>query len=188
SFVGAFTDASTGDSHAAQWLFDSAISAGSVNESGGSGTVSDSHTFVAPGVYTVKLTVTDDDGGTSSDQIQVTVVRRPTSTSLSSPANPSVFGQTATFAATVSASDGGAGVPTGTIQFRVDGRHFGSPVSLVDGVASISTAALPAGPHTVTAVYSGDESFAASTSNPLSQNVDRASTATAASVSALTPP
>ena len=34
-----------------------------MTQGAGGGTVSDSYTFTAPGVYSVKLTVTDDDGG-----------------------------------------------------------------------------------------------------------------------------
>jgi hypothetical protein len=45
------------------------------------------------------------------------------------------------------------------VQFQVDGVNFGSPVSLVDGIAGFSTAGLTAGAHTITAVYSGDGNF-----------------------------
>jgi hypothetical protein len=187
AFSGAFTDAGAADTHTAQWLFGAATGTGTVIETGGSGTVSDSYTFNSPGTYSVKLTVTDDGGGTSSDQIQVTIVRRPTSTSLSSPANPSVFGQSAPFTAKVGDAGGGSTVPTGTVQFHVEGIDFGSPVPLVNGAASISTAGLPAGPHTITAVYSGDGDFAASTSDVLIQTVIPATTATVVSASAPTP-
>jgi hypothetical protein len=187
TFSAAFTDAGAADTHTAQWLFGLATSAGTVVESGGSGTVGDSYTFSVPGTYDVKLTVTDDDGGTTSDQILVTIVRRPTSTSLSSPSNPSVFGQSAIFTATAGDAAGGTTVRTGTVQFRVDGSDFGSPVPLVNGAASISIAGLAAGPHTIMAVYSGDDSFAGSTSDGFAQTINRASTAAAATVSAPTP-
>src|SRR5205814_373198 len=47
-------------------------------------------------------------------------------------------------------------------------------------------AGLSTGPHTITAVYGGDDSFAAGTSDVLTQVVNRAATATAATASAPT--
>jgi hypothetical protein len=92
-----------------------------------------------------------------------------------------------TVTATVGTTDGGADIPAGMVQFLVDGADFGSPVSLVNGAASMSTDGLSPGPHTITAVYRGDGSFATSTSVALSQVVNPATTATVASVSAATP-
>jgi Bacterial Ig-like domain (group 3) len=71
--------------------------------------------------------------------------------------------QTATFTATVSSS--ASGTPTGTVQFYANGSALGAPVTVSSGVAT--TAALPfpsAGTYYVTAAYSGDSNFAASTS------------------------
>jgi len=80
-----------------------------------------------------RQTVTDDDGGIGSSSILITIEKRPTSTSLSSSANPSVFGQSVIITATVNAADGGTGIPGGTLQFRADGTDFGNPVTLVNG-------------------------------------------------------
>ncbi len=55
-----------------------------------------------------------------------------------------------------------AGVPTGTVQFAMDGAVSGSPVSLVDGAAMLNVGTLSAGSHAVTANYSGDAGNAAS--------------------------
>jgi Bacterial Ig-like domain (group 3)/SdrD B-like domain len=110
----------------------------------------------------------------------------PTTIGLSTSANPSVFGQSVTITATV-AGVGGSGTPTGTIQFMMDGNDFGSPVALVNGAASFTSAGLSTGPHSITATYAGDGSFAASTATALSQVVNRAATASGASVSAPTP-
>jgi hypothetical protein len=55
-------------------------------------------------------------------------------------------------------------VPTGTVQFAIDGTAFGAPVALSNGIAtSGSTSTLIAGSHTITATYSGDSTYAAST-------------------------
>ncbi len=54
--------------------------------------------------------------------------------------------------------------PTGTVQFLVDNVATGSPVALSGGRATytLATSALSSGGHTVTAVYSGDGTYAAS--------------------------
>jgi len=89
-------------------------------------------------------------------------------------ANP-VYGQPLSFAATVGATGTGQPVPAGTVQFLVDGANLGTTVALVNGVAtSTGLAALGAGPHTVSAAYSGDTFFNAVSSDPQSVTVARA--------------
>ena len=81
-----------------------------------------------------------------------------TQTTVSSSANPSTVGQQVTFTAVVTAT-GYQGTPTGTVTFTIDGQAQ-TPVSLavVGGVdeAQFITSTLAAGPHTVSAAYSGD--------------------------------
>ncbi len=89
-----------------------------------------------------------------------------TTTTLASSANPSTYGQTVIFTAIVAS---GAGTPGGSVQFRVDGVNLGSAVSLSNGQASLSTASLSGGVHTITAQYSGSANYAAS-SGTLSPN------------------
>ncbi len=95
--------------------------------------------------------------------ISVTPVSRPTTTVVTGLSNPSAYGQPVAFTAIVAASGSGSGVPTGSVQFEVDGSAFGAPVPLTAGsVTSASTATLSVGPHTIDALYAGDGSFAAS--------------------------
>ena len=75
-----------------------------------------------------------------------------------------VTGQPLSLTATVSATAPGAGTPTGTVTFTVDG---GVPdtVALVNGVATLSGITLIGGSHTIDVGYGGDASFNASTSS-----------------------
>ena len=66
TFSGTFTDPGTADTHAATWSLDGVDRGGTVTESGGSGTASLVTSFAAAGVYSVALTVKDDDGGVGS--------------------------------------------------------------------------------------------------------------------------
>jgi hypothetical protein len=106
-----------------------------------------------------------------------------TTTMVSSSANPSVFGQRVTFTATVNVTAPGAGTPTGTVNF-FDGATLLGTGTLSGGVAAFSTSNLAVGNHTITATYSGDSNFIASTSNTLTQTVNKASTTTTVSASA----
>jgi hypothetical protein len=74
-FTVSFTDTGTQDTHTAVWDWDdSTSSTGMVTESSGSGIVTNSHVFSAPGMYYVEVTVTDDDGGIDTAIIMVEVV------------------------------------------------------------------------------------------------------------------
>ncbi|MEQ1644529.1 MAG: Ig-like domain repeat protein, partial [Pyrinomonadaceae bacterium] len=83
----------------------------------------------------------------------------PTTTTVTSSANPSVLGQNVTFTATVAAIPPG-NIPVGTVQFVIDGLNAGAPVTLNgSGVATFSTSTLSIGNHPVVANYSGNSSF-----------------------------
>jgi hypothetical protein len=132
---------------------------------------------LTPGDYRVILTTTQPngtnaiDGPTDSNSFSITSgsTTTPTTTNVISSLNPSIYGQSTTFTATVTPSDA-----TGTVQFRIDGTAFGSPVSLSGGTAaSGSIATLTAGNNPVTAEYSGDTDYDPST-GATSQTVNKA--------------
>jgi hypothetical protein len=112
-----------------------------------------------------------------------TVNKANSSISVTSSLNPSTFGQSVTFSATISAASPGRGTPTGSVQFSVDGKSFGSPVTLVSSSASIADTSLAIGTHTVTVAYNGDSNFNTSTSSTLTQMVNKAASATSISSS-----
>ena len=100
-----------------------------------------------------------------------------TTTTLTSDVNPSLVGQNVTFTATVTSTF--AGIPTGTVQFSIDGVNVGTPVTLdASGVATYATSTLIAGSHPVVATYNGVLPFGGS-SGSLTQVVNQAGTATA---------
>ena len=84
----------------------------------------------------------------------------PTTTSLSSSANPAAVGQAVTLTATVGAASGGT--PTGTVTIRDGATSLGGG-TLAGGVVTVTTAALAPGTHSITATYEGDTIFAPST-------------------------
>ena len=91
------------------------------------------------------------------------VVTAATTTTLAAAPNPSAPGQTVTFTASVS----GVG---GTVTFKDGATPLGT-FALTAGLASVSTATLSTGNHSITASYSGSATFAASTSSVLTQSV-----------------
>ena len=107
-----------------------------------------------------------------------------TTTSVTSNANPSVFGQPVTFTATVTTA--GLGTPSGNVQFFDGATPIGAATALnASGQAALTTSALTVGSHTITAQYAGaatacngtfNSSTGSLTGNP--QIVNKASTTT----------
>src|SRR3989442_968186 len=114
---------------------------------------------------------------TSTSPAVTQVVNSQTTTSLTAPPNPSVFGQAVTLTAVVSPVAPGTGVPTGTVTFR-DGATVLATVTLVNGSASLTVSTLTTGSHSLTAVYSGSPNFNASTSPAVTQVVNPGNTTT----------
>ena len=75
--------------------------------------------------------------------------------------------------------------PTGTVTFKNGSASLGS-ASLSGGVAKITKSTLPSGTLTITAIYNGDAASKKSTSPPLTQVVNQA-TSTTAIVSSVNP-
>ena len=110
--------------------------------------------------------------------------RRTPRPSLTSSANPSRFGQSVTFTATVTVQAPGAGTASGTVTFKDGATTLGTGTLTGAGIATFMTATLTVGHHNITAVYGGDASFNGSTSTSVDQEVQKADTATALTSSA----
>jgi len=101
----------------------------------------------------------------------------PTTTSLKSSLNPSVYLEPVTFTAKVASSS--AEPPNGeSVSFIYAARALGTG-TLSGGSATTTTTALPVGTDSITATYAGDASFANSKSAALSQVVNKAKSNTA---------
>ncbi|MCW2857659.1 MAG: hypothetical protein JWR52_3274 [Marmoricola sp.] len=117
-------------------------------------------------------------GGSNNSLTQAVIAAHTTTTVTSSP-NPSVFGQSVQVHAEVTPVSPATGNPIGAVQFIVDGNPAGAFAVLSGGQADATLTGLSVGDHTITAKYlSGDENFITSTSAPLTQTVNKASTTT----------
>jgi len=91
-----------------------------------------------------------------------------TTTAVTADINPSTYGTSVTFTATVTGSS-----PTGSVEF-FDGATSLGTAALSGGSTTLSTSALAVGSHSITGVYSGDGGNATSTSPALTQVVNKA--------------
>ena len=147
----------------------------------GSGSASVSTSTLAVGGHSITAAFTstnpntlNSDGALAGGQ---TVQAADTSTGVTSSLNPSELGQGVTFTAQVSTVSPGAGAPSGSVQFSDNGTPFGSPQSLGgSGSASITTAGLAVGTHTVAATFTPGNGNVNGSTGSVAQTVQRART------------
>jgi len=118
----------------------------------------------------------DSNNSSSTSPVLIQVVQAPTTITLGSSLNPSVYYQTVTFTAIVTSTIGAP--PDGELVTFKQGTTVLATGALSSGTATFSTLALPAGDDKITAVYGGDEYFLRSQSEALGQVVAAASTTT----------
>src|SRR5690606_18943216 len=90
--------------------------------------------------------------------------------------SPSVFGQTVTFTATVTATPPGASVPTGTVAFFDGANMIGDAPLDGTGQAVFPISDLNVDSHAIMAVYSGAPGMFFTSANTLSHTVIEAAT------------
>jgi hypothetical protein len=193
--IGKFLDAYAGDNHGdftitVHWGDGGPDSTPAAVYFGPSGnqasyTITDSHTYLAPGTYPVTYDVADDGGSklTGVHTATVVVTAPATSTVVSSSLNPSTYGQSVTFTAKVTNITTST-APSGSVEFFDGSTDLGAGTlgtsSGNQTTWTFTTSALNAATHTIKAVFSG-ASFGAS-SDSLSQTVkQKALTITASS-------
>jgi hypothetical protein len=121
-----------------------------------------------PGTFSFVVTAVDHAGNVSQSSVNYSVKAKvDTGLSLSSSPNPSRPNQDVTLTATVSALAPNSGVPTGLVEFRVNGVLVGS-APLVNGLAA-ATAKFKKGSYSLTATYAGDANFNGSSGTVLHQ-------------------
>jgi hypothetical protein len=159
---------------------------GTCNLASGNCTLTFTNAALTVAADTITIAYSGDNNYNSSTGTgSITPVQNTTNNSFqASPASPSAFGTNVTFTLAMTASGAGAvGVPTGTIAFTDSvGGSMGGAVTLVNGIASISSSTLTPGPHTITATYLGDTNFSGSAPT-VSYTINVATTITTLTVS-----
>jgi hypothetical protein len=105
------------------------------------------------------------------------VTSTATATTLTASPNPAAVDATVTFTATISPAP--TGTPTGTVSFYDGSTLLGAETVNSSGVATFTITSLPATADSITAVYSGNAGFAASTSSAVTETVNTTYTVTA---------
>jgi hypothetical protein len=155
------------------------------------GTATCAIAYAGPGSHTISVIYSGDANfsGSTSANVTQTVNLGATSTALTSGTNPSSTGANVTFTANVTATAPASGTRTGTVDFQAGGVDIvGCSAQAVpaSGKATCATSTLPVGASSITAIYSGDANFVASSAAPLTQTVNQGGTTTKV-VSSLNP-
>ncbi len=116
----------------------------------------------------------------SSATLAQTINGQPTTTTLGVTPNPATAFGTLTLTSTASAA---SGTPSGSVMFRAGTLNLGTAALGTAGNASLNIVAPPPGTYNITATYSGDAVFSASTSAAISETVLAAPTSIALSSS-----
>jgi hypothetical protein len=123
----------------------------------------DTVTILSAGACAIRASQTGSSNFNSAPDVDQSfnIAKAVTTTTLTSSVNPSALGQGVTLTATITSA---AGVPSGTVQFVIDGTTR-SPQKVLNplGIITVSIDTLTAGSHTIVAEYSGAANFASST-------------------------
>jgi hypothetical protein len=103
--------------------------------------------------------------GSTSGPLALNVNKIPSSVTVTASANPSTFGHSVTFTATVLPTSA-----TGSVQF-LDGATVLGSVAIGGGPLNFPTAALTVGNHAITASYGGDGATLPSVSTSLTESI-----------------
>lgn len=128
-------------------------------------------TVLPVGQHTLAVTFTPTDQSiyiNATASVTLTVVAAVPAVGLTAAPNPAFIQNPVTFTATLSSP---ATTPTGTVAFYDGATQIGAS-GLNSGSGSISASSLALGPHAITAAYSGDANYQASTSAAVSVTLE----------------
>jgi hypothetical protein len=141
------------------------VGTGTVNPTTGVTTITTSTLPI--GSQTITATYSGDTNNNTANGSTTQSVGKTTPTvGLASSLNPSTFGQTVMFTATVPSA------ATGSITF-FDGVTSLGTVAVSSGQASVAVSTFSTGTHNITAAYTGDTNYNNATSSPLGQVVNK---------------
>jgi len=149
-------------------FLDGPTSIGSAALNGGAASISTSSLSTGNHSLTASYSGDANDFPSASSAVTESVAQpaaTTTTTALAASPNPSAPGQSVTLTATVTPA-----AATGSVSFIDSGALLGTG-ALNNGVATLSTAALSAGSHSLTASYAGNATYATSTSPPVTESV-----------------
>jgi hypothetical protein len=129
--------------------------------------------IVGTGTHQIDAGYSGDSNYQPSVSATIGLTAEPVPTTLALTASPTTihYGQTVTLTATLTPSTAQQNhLPTGTVTFS-DGSTIVGTGTLTGGVATFTTTFLPSGSDSLTAAYSGDTNFAASTSTAVTETV-----------------
>ena len=145
-----------------------------------SGTATLNTTTLVAGTHNITVIYSGDasNAASTSGALAQVINKAPTTSSLTSSANPANSGAPVGLTATVAPA-----TATGTVQF-LDGTSVLGTATISSGSATLNITTLVAGTHNITAIYSGDASNATSTSGALAQVINKTPTTTTVTSSA----
>ncbi len=166
TFAGSATNpAGANDTLTYAWDFD--YNGTFAADQSGVGLTAPTHTYSAPGTYTVKLRVSDEDGGVDSLRTATATIGKRAVTLTYTGAASGVYSDPATVSATLTDNGGGALQDTPlagkTIAFTIGTQSAAAATATGTGSASTSiTLNQPASTPGVSASFTGDESYLSS--------------------------
>lgn len=162
-------------------FLDGTVALGSSPVSGNAAQLSLSSLGVGSHAITAKYSGDNNVAGSMSAALTQTVGQAATTTTVTSAANPVGFGQSVTFSVRIQSS--ASGTPTGTVTLMDGSSSLGSTALPANGVAQFAITSLASGAQAISASYSGDATYAGSTSSVLTETVNPASSTISMAVS-----
>lgn len=120
-----------------------------------------------------------DFAGSTSSTVSEVVNVIGTTTTLKSSLNPSTYGLSVTFTATVTPANNTGPGPSGTVTFSDGGSPIGTAPVTASGssfIATLSVSNLPGGANSITASYPGATDYGSSAASALTETVNKATT------------